>query len=197
MVHSFAYVQQHSAVKRAVANLDSGEELSSESLPQHMAIGQLQRPNGIPTQHGNRTFGEQPYHEASVIIDEKSFASIEQMVETQTNKSGNGSKLSGGTRRSRKDRSGIRGTGRQALTPHVYCTLNGQNSLIDVSPQARLLPGSDTISLELNVAGLTAPTRDLGGHSQIEEEEDSYVQSPNRQLKQSQSFVMPAQRPGM
>ena len=121
------------------------------------------------------------------------------MVETQTNKSGNGSKLSGGTRRSRKDRSGIRGTGRQALTPHVYCSLKGQNSLtaMDISPQVRMLPGSDTISLELNVGGLTAPARDLGSQPQIEEEEDSFVPSPKKQLQQSQSFVMPAQRPGM
>ena len=86
------------------------------------------------------------------------------MLETQTNKSA--SKLSGGTtRRSRKDRSGVRTKpGRNAVTPHVFCSLKGQQSMPtgttnDVSPLARMIPGSDTISLELDIKGMNKPNK--------------------------------------
>ena len=82
------------------------------------------------------------------------------MMDVQTNKSG---KSGLGTRRSRKDRSGYRAVGsRNAVTPHILSSLQGQNSLkADMNPCVRQMPGSDVISLELNIKGMTEPNRVL------------------------------------
>ena len=84
-------------------------------------------------------------------------------TETETQKSNNGA----GTRRSRKDRSGgfrvptKNGSylaNRQATTPHVITSLQAQKSALD-GPSVRKMPGSDAISLELNIKGMTEPNK--------------------------------------
>ena len=78
----------------------------------------------------------------------------------------------GGTRRSRKDRSKNK-TGRNAITPHI---ISGMKMLGDagVSPNVRMIPGSDTISLELNVKGMTEPNKDFkDGPNTASQTEDS------------------------
>jgi len=92
-----------------------------------------------------------------MMLDEQSFASIEGLLETQTQRSGDISKCSGG-RRSRKERSSIKAqkskeSFRKAITPHVLCQLTSQNP----SSMARLMPGSEAISLELNIKGMNKP----------------------------------------
>ena len=100
-------------------------------------------------------------------IYERSFTSIEQMIESQT-ECGNMSKYSGGTtRRSRKDRSKNKAASRNAITPHALCDPTAQNSLIimaeesTTSPNVRLMPGGDAISLELNIKGMNEPNKNF------------------------------------
>lgn len=107
--------------------------------------------------------------------------SIEQMVETTTTKSSL-SKMSGtATRRSRQERSNVKtgpkrasypkGTGVSAArkTPQPVTVAAQRLSLhpplvsqkTDVSPLARVFPGSEAISLELNVQGMTEPNKTI------------------------------------
>ena len=107
---------------------------------------------------------------ANQCADDRSFISAEGCARTDKDCS----KLSsGGGRRSRKERSKGK-PGRSAVTPHGLCTLNGQNSLsscpADAAARVRMLPGSDSISLELNIKGMTEPNREL---NQPEAEEEN------------------------
>ena len=134
--HQFSPTKESSNIKRAVVNLES-EDQSLEAIPKSVTPTPLQQFESLHKDTEQHTFFEQKSMENVDMQgghNEKSFNTIEQMVETQTEKSNNNSKMSGGnTRRSRKDRSHIRGkTGRNAITPHVICTLQGQNSLNNV-----------------------------------------------------------------
>ena len=106
------------SVKKAVVNLETNSDLSP-SIMSHSFLGkELQQ-----------TFCEhyQDAKQEMLAREHSSFLSIgEQELEAQTNKSGKS------TRRSRKDRSGT-GRGRNAVTPHLLCSLNGQNSLRDAN----------------------------------------------------------------
>lgn len=106
---------------------------------------------------------------ANQCADDRSFISAEGCARTDKDCS----KLSsGGGRRSRKERSKGK-PGRSAITPHGT-TLNGQNSLstcpTDAAARVRMLPGSDSISLELNIKGMTEPNREF---NQAENEEEN------------------------
>ena len=126
-------------IKPTFVNLDSDNQ-SSEFLSPSIAYGRKQHRQTLNSKYhkpaatiDNQTFCEQLSRGAHGGIGDLTHDSIismdeSKMMETQTNKSGeNVSKLSGGTRRSRKDRSGLRkpANGRNAITPHVFCTLKG------------------------------------------------------------------------
>jgi len=88
------------------------------------------------------------------LLDEHSFASLENMIETQTERSKNS------CRRSRKDRSHVGGYGeRNAVTPHLI--YNGKEDIKEFgfSPNVRRMPGTDVLSLELNIKGMTEPNK--------------------------------------
>ena len=152
-----------SAVKRAVVNLESDNEAIELQSPQMLIC---------PTMTSGIVYGDQN------LFDEHSFASIEGLIEGQTELSANLSKMSGGGRRSRKDRSGAkynsRGT-RNSITPTVLMQLKSQREL-DVSPSVRMMPGSDAISLELNIKGMTEPNKE----HETEEPSDEITQESSQ-----------------
>lgn len=64
------------------------------------------------------------------------------------------------------NRSGLsNNNGRNAVTPSAICHIAPQTSVTAVTdvagPNVRILPGSDAISLELNVKGMSAPNKDF------------------------------------
>lgn len=140
------------AIKRSYVNLESS---FSPSLLSQSFAGKVQ----------NQTFCE-PYNAVmpnDQTLNEHSILSIENMLDTSTAKSGKSA------RRSRKDRSGYRGTPtpnitRKAVTPHMASSMTmikakSQMAQPGVSPNVRQMPGSDAISLELNIKGMTEPNR--------------------------------------
>mmetsp|Transcript_16930 Transcript_16930/g.21423 ORF Transcript_16930/g.21423 Transcript_16930/m.21423 type:complete len:112 (-) Transcript_16930:3046-3381(-) len=102
------------------------------------------------------------YQEHPQMLDERSFTSLENLAETYTEKSANFSiSRNSCGRRSRKDRSkgnNSRTAGRNAITPHVICDLK---PAIEQAPNVRMMPGSDAISLELNILGMTEPNKNF------------------------------------
>ena len=164
-------------VKRAVITLSEAEEeqvAATEFLRQENVAAKRMNFNKNSNKfHQNESFCEQPYREAPVAnpcADDRSTISGEGCAQTDKDCS----KLSsGGGRRSRKERSKGK-PGRSAVTPHGLCTLYGQNSLTscpaDAAARVRMLPGSDTISLELNIKGMTEPNREF---DQPEAEEEN------------------------
>ena len=125
------------------------------------------------------------------MLEERSFTSLEHLAETQTEKSANFSVSRNSCgRRSRKDRSkgnNSRLGGRNAVTPHLLCNIKQSEEVPQDGPSVRMIPGSDAISLELNIQGMTEPNK------KFEANEDS--QEDMTQASSQQHQPQPQQHP--
>ena len=115
-------------------------------------------------------YAEQPH----MLLEERSFASLENLAETQTEKSANFSVSRNSCgRRSRKDRSkgnNSRLGGRNAITPHILSNLKQGEAVPHDGPSVRMMPGSDAISLELNIQGMTEPNKKFEANDDSQED---------------------------